>query len=54
MVIQYGWGPDDSPAIYYASNAVYAFHGFPVCYLEVVKLLCAYSFVIADDRLKYG
>lgn len=21
MVIQYGWGPDDSPAIYYASNA---------------------------------
>ncbi|KDP23735.1 hypothetical protein JCGZ_23568 [Jatropha curcas] len=22
MVIQYGWGPDDSPAIYYTSNAV--------------------------------
>ncbi|XP_073223219.1 probable inactive ATP-dependent zinc metalloprotease FTSHI 5, chloroplastic isoform X2 [Cicer arietinum] len=22
MVIQYGWGPDDSPAIYYCSNAV--------------------------------
>ncbi|KAF2287552.1 hypothetical protein GH714_001251 [Hevea brasiliensis] len=22
MVIQYGWGPDDSPAIYYSSNAV--------------------------------
>ncbi|KAK7344160.1 hypothetical protein VNO77_13483 [Canavalia gladiata] len=22
MVIQYGWGPDDSPAIYYRSNAV--------------------------------
>ncbi|XP_061989422.1 probable inactive ATP-dependent zinc metalloprotease FTSHI 5, chloroplastic [Rosa rugosa] len=21
MVIQYGWGPDDSPAIYYHSNA---------------------------------
>ncbi|KAF7817806.1 putative inactive ATP-dependent zinc metalloprotease FTSHI 5, chloroplastic [Senna tora] len=25
MVIQYGWGPDDSPAIYYHSNAVYTF-----------------------------
>ncbi|XP_056168151.1 probable inactive ATP-dependent zinc metalloprotease FTSHI 5, chloroplastic isoform X1 [Syzygium oleosum] len=24
MVIQYGWGPDDSPAIYYHSNAVTA------------------------------
>ena len=24
MVIQYGWGPDDSPAIYYRSNAVTA------------------------------
>ncbi|OMO84521.1 Peptidase M41 [Corchorus capsularis] len=24
MVIQYGWGPDDSPAIYYSSNAVRA------------------------------
>ncbi|KAG4911184.1 hypothetical protein JHK87_057300 [Glycine soja] len=24
MVIQYGWGPDDSPAIYYCSNAVTA------------------------------
>ncbi|XVE62702.1 hypothetical protein DITRI_Ditri06bG0140900 [Diplodiscus trichospermus] len=24
MVIQYGWGPDDSPAIYYSSNAVTA------------------------------
>ncbi|KAI3980697.1 hypothetical protein MKX01_025262 [Papaver californicum] len=24
MVIQYGWGPDDSPAIYYASNATTA------------------------------
>ncbi|XP_045809012.1 probable inactive ATP-dependent zinc metalloprotease FTSHI 5, chloroplastic [Trifolium pratense] len=22
MVIQYGWGPDDSPAIYYSTNAV--------------------------------
>lgn len=22
MVLQYGWGPDDSPAIYYSSNAV--------------------------------
>ncbi|KAL9303714.1 hypothetical protein ACSQ67_020977 [Phaseolus vulgaris] len=26
MVIQYGWGPDDSPAIYYRSNAVYRPH----------------------------
>lgn len=25
MVIQYGWGPDDSPAIYYHSNAVFSF-----------------------------
>ncbi|KAL5837670.1 hypothetical protein ACOSQ3_014839 [Xanthoceras sorbifolium] len=24
MVLQYGWGPDDSPAIYYSSNAVAA------------------------------
>ncbi|XP_015875583.2 probable inactive ATP-dependent zinc metalloprotease FTSHI 5, chloroplastic isoform X1 [Ziziphus jujuba] len=24
MVIQYGWGPDDSPAIYYHSNAITA------------------------------
>ncbi|KAK7376284.1 hypothetical protein VNO78_34748 [Psophocarpus tetragonolobus] len=24
MVIQYGWGPDDSPAIYYRTNAVMA------------------------------
>ncbi|GLU21767.1 hypothetical protein SLE2022_378840 [Rubroshorea leprosula] len=24
MVIQYGWGPDDSPAIYYRSNATTA------------------------------
>ncbi|KAF9607257.1 hypothetical protein IFM89_033464 [Coptis chinensis] len=24
MVIQYGWGPDDSPAIYFSSNAVTA------------------------------
>ncbi|KAI3991255.1 hypothetical protein MKX01_022476 [Papaver californicum] len=24
MVIQYGWGPDDSPAVYYASNATTA------------------------------
>ncbi|XP_031283829.1 probable inactive ATP-dependent zinc metalloprotease FTSHI 5, chloroplastic [Pistacia vera] len=24
MVLQYGWGPDDSPAIYYSSNAVSA------------------------------
>ncbi|KAI6692774.1 hypothetical protein NL676_020484 [Syzygium grande] len=24
MVIQYGWGPDDGPAIYYHSNAVTA------------------------------
>lgn len=22
MVLQYGWGPDDSPAVYYATNAV--------------------------------
>lgn len=25
MVIQYGWGPDDSPAIYHHSNAVFSF-----------------------------
>ncbi|PPD87852.1 hypothetical protein GOBAR_DD15213 [Gossypium barbadense] len=24
MVIQYGWGPDDSPAVYYSTNAVTA------------------------------
>ncbi|KAJ4892859.1 FtsH extracellular protease family [Raphanus sativus] len=24
MVLQYGWGPDDSPAVYYATNAVSA------------------------------
>ncbi|XP_010558735.1 PREDICTED: probable inactive ATP-dependent zinc metalloprotease FTSHI 5, chloroplastic [Tarenaya hassleriana] len=24
MVLQYGWGPDDSPAVYYANNAVSA------------------------------
>lgn len=25
MVLQYGWGPDDSPAVYYATNAVNVF-----------------------------
>lgn len=25
MVVQYGWGPDDSPAIYYRTRAVYTF-----------------------------
>lgn len=32
MVIQYGWGPDDSPAIYYHSNAVFFF----LCIQELV------------------
>ena len=25
MVLQYGWGPDDSPAVHYATNAVNVF-----------------------------
>lgn len=28
MVLQYGWGPDDSPAIYYSSNAVLLYFFF--------------------------
>lgn len=30
MVLQYGWGPDDSPAVYYATNAVTVFHIFDI------------------------
>lgn len=30
MVLQYGWGPDDSPAVYYATNAVTFFLIFEI------------------------
>ena len=30
MVIQYGWGPDDSPAIYFCNNAVNSYISFSI------------------------
>lgn len=51
MVIQYGWGPDDSPAIYYRSGAVFIFCSF------LSLLFCCpqyFSFFILENILWHG
>ncbi|KAL0900928.1 hypothetical protein Bca101_084889 [Brassica carinata] len=55
MVLQYGWGPDDSPAVYYATNAVHVFLKFDTIsvHYDVSSDICL-IYSIQWNRFIYG
>lgn len=47
MVIQYGWGPDDSPTIYHHGNAVLIYK-----YNDIAHPDACFAYIILSDSYK--